>query len=85
VAAGTGAEVGQPRPARSSSGSTEVGRQFLRYSADSNLKEIVLECGGKSPQVVMADCRDQLELIAADLATTGWKPWSSTHRSRRSG
>src|SRR5439155_8580175 len=26
-------------------GSTEVGRHFLRYAADSNLKEIVLECG----------------------------------------
>ena len=49
-------------------GSTEVGRAFLRYSADSNLKNIVLECGGKSPQVVMADCRDQLDVIAADLA-----------------
>jgi 4-(gamma-glutamylamino)butanal dehydrogenase len=49
-------------------GSTEVGRMFLRYAADSNLKNIVLECGGKSPQIVMADCRDQLDLIAADLA-----------------
>jgi gamma-glutamyl-gamma-aminobutyraldehyde dehydrogenase len=49
-------------------GSTEVGREFLRYSADSNLKEIVLECGGKSPQVVLADCGGQLELIAEDLA-----------------
>lgn len=36
-------------------GSTEVGRLFLRYSAESNLKEIVLECGGKSPQVVFED------------------------------
>jgi len=36
-------------------GSTEVGRLFLKYAADSNLKEIVLECGGKSPQVVFAD------------------------------
>jgi len=49
-------------------GSTEVGREFLRYAADSNLKNIVLECGGKSPQIVMADCRDQLDMIAADLA-----------------
>jgi gamma-glutamyl-gamma-aminobutyraldehyde dehydrogenase len=49
-------------------GSTEVGRAFLRYSADSNLKDIVLECGGKSPQIVMADWRGQLDLIAADLA-----------------
>lgn len=36
-------------------GSTEVGRYFLQYSAQSNLKEIVLECGGKSPQIVFAD------------------------------
>jgi gamma-glutamyl-gamma-aminobutyraldehyde dehydrogenase len=49
-------------------GSTEVGRQFLRYSADSNLKGIVLEMGGKSPQIVMADCRSRLEAVAADLA-----------------
>jgi gamma-glutamyl-gamma-aminobutyraldehyde dehydrogenase len=49
-------------------GSTEVGRAFLRYSADSNLKGIVLECGGKSPQIVMADCRDRLDVVAADLA-----------------
>src|ERR1700722_10677759 len=56
-------------------GSTEVGRAFLRSSADSNLKDIVLECGGKSPQVVMADCRDQLELIAADLAQAAF--WNS--------
>jgi gamma-glutamyl-gamma-aminobutyraldehyde dehydrogenase len=48
-------------------GSTEVGREFLRYSADSNLKEIVLECGGKSPQVVLADAGD-LERVAEELA-----------------
>ncbi|WP_367111785.1 aldehyde dehydrogenase [uncultured Psychrobacter sp.] len=36
-------------------GSTEVGRLFLQYSAQSNLKEIVLECGGKSPQIIFDD------------------------------
>jgi len=36
-------------------GSTEVGRLFLQYAAASNLKRITLECGGKSPQVIMAD------------------------------
>lgn len=39
-------------------GSTEVGRMFLEYSAHSNLKHIMLECGGKSPQVVMDDYTD---------------------------
>ena len=49
-------------------GSTEVGRHFLRYSADSNLKEVSLECGGKSPQIVFADAKDDLQTIAEDLA-----------------
>ncbi len=44
-------------------GSTEVGRLFLRYSAESNLKRITLECGGKSPQVVLADAAD-LDAVA---------------------
>ncbi|GAA3748416.1 aldehyde dehydrogenase [Streptomyces tremellae] len=49
-------------------GSTEVGRHFLRYSADSNLKKIVLECGGKSPQLVLADQGGKLAGIAEELA-----------------
>jgi 4-(gamma-glutamylamino)butanal dehydrogenase len=36
-------------------GSTETGKRFLRYAADSNLKQVWLECGGKSPNVVFAD------------------------------
>jgi 4-(gamma-glutamylamino)butanal dehydrogenase len=39
-------------------GSTEVGRLFLQYSAESNLKEITLECGGKSPALVLASAPD---------------------------
>ncbi|MFC8704896.1 aldehyde dehydrogenase [Streptomyces anulatus] len=49
-------------------GSTEVGRAFLRYAADSNLKNVVLECGGKSPQIVTADNADRIPQVAADLA-----------------
>jgi gamma-glutamyl-gamma-aminobutyraldehyde dehydrogenase len=44
-------------------GSTEVGRQLLQYSAESNLKRIVLELGGKNPQVVFDDAGD-LDYIA---------------------
>jgi gamma-glutamyl-gamma-aminobutyraldehyde dehydrogenase len=47
-------------------GSTEVGRLFLRYAAESNLKRIVLECGGKSPQVIMADPPD-LDVVAEQV------------------
>jgi acyl-CoA reductase-like NAD-dependent aldehyde dehydrogenase len=39
-------------------GSNEVGRFFLRYAADSNLKSVSLELGGKSPQLVLADAPD---------------------------
>jgi gamma-glutamyl-gamma-aminobutyraldehyde dehydrogenase len=48
-------------------GSTEVGRRFLHYSAESNLKRVLLELGGKSPQVVFADATD-FEHIAANVA-----------------
>jgi gamma-glutamyl-gamma-aminobutyraldehyde dehydrogenase len=36
-------------------GSTEVGKLMMRYSGESNLKRVALECGGKSPHIVMAD------------------------------
>lgn len=48
-------------------GSTEVGKYFMRYSAQSNLKQVWLECGGKSPNLVFADCRD-LDLAAEKAA-----------------
>lgn len=44
-------------------GSTEVGRQLLQYSAESNLKRVLLELGGKNPQVVFEDAGD-LDYIA---------------------
>ena len=39
-------------------GSTEVGKLFLKYSSESNMKQVSLECGGKSPNIVMADAPD---------------------------
>ncbi|MFT7319347.1 aldehyde dehydrogenase [Congregibacter sp.] len=39
-------------------GSTEVGRRFLEYSAQSNLKRVVLECGGKNPALVLSDAHN---------------------------
>lgn len=44
-------------------GSTEVGRKFLEYSARSNLKKVVLECGGKNPCVVLDDA-ENLDVVA---------------------
>ncbi len=39
-------------------GSTEVGKYFLKYSAESNMKSVSLECGGKTPNIVFADTAD---------------------------
>ncbi|MCY1282457.1 NADP/NAD-dependent aldehyde dehydrogenase PuuC [compost metagenome] len=48
-------------------GSTQVGKYFMQYAAQSNLKQVWLECGGKSPNLVFADCRD-LDLAAEKAA-----------------
>jgi len=39
-------------------GSGAVGRRLMIYSGESNLKRVSLELGGKSPQIVFADCPD---------------------------
>ena len=48
-------------------GSGEVGRYFLQYSAESNAKAVSLELGGKSPHVVLADVAD-VEAAASAIA-----------------
>ncbi|RAI65600.1 aldehyde dehydrogenase [Pseudomonas fluorescens] len=72
VLSGGGKEVGEPLGRHmdvsmvSFTGSTATGRRFLNYAADSNLKRIVLECGGKNPAVVMDDVED-LDLVAGHV------------------
>nr|WP_165832176.1 aldehyde dehydrogenase [Caulobacter radicis] len=39
-------------------GSGPTGRRLMEYAAQSNLKRVSLELGGKSPQIVFADCPD---------------------------
>ena len=39
-------------------GSTATGRAIMQYAGQSNLKRVSLECGGKSPNIVMADYPD---------------------------
>ncbi|MEY4129302.1 MAG: hypothetical protein RIS81_1051, partial [Actinomycetota bacterium] len=48
-------------------GSTEVGRYFLTYAAESNGKSVSLELGGKTPQIVLNDCAD-LDAAASSIA-----------------
>ena len=39
-------------------GSTATGKAVMQSAAMSNLKKVSLECGGKSPNIVLADCPD---------------------------
>jgi acyl-CoA reductase-like NAD-dependent aldehyde dehydrogenase len=39
-------------------GSTATGGLILQYAGQSNLKRVSLECGGKSPNIILADCPD---------------------------
>jgi acyl-CoA reductase-like NAD-dependent aldehyde dehydrogenase len=48
-------------------GSTATGKQIMQYAGASNLKRVGLECGGKSPNIVMADYPD-LERVAQAAA-----------------
>ena len=50
-------------------GSTATGKLFMQYSGQSNLKQVWPETGGKSPNIVFADCGD-LD-AAADMAAFG--------------
>ena len=46
-------------------GSTEVGKLMLQYAGQSNMKRVSLECGGKTPQVFMADTANMERAVAA--------------------
>ena len=47
-------------------GSTAVGKLILQYAGQSNMKVAHVECGGKSPQIVFADCHD-LDMVADSI------------------
>ncbi len=53
-------------------GSTEVGRMFMRYSGESNLKGVGLEMGGKSPFIVLDDAKLNDDLIEHAAMSAFW-------------
>ncbi|MGB3481724.1 MAG: aldehyde dehydrogenase [Mycobacterium sp.] len=75
VVTGFGAEAGQALgrhhdvDAVAFTGSTAVGKLFMGYSAESNLKQVWPECGGKSANVVFDDVADLDDV--AEKATYG--------------
>jgi gamma-glutamyl-gamma-aminobutyraldehyde dehydrogenase len=64
----TGADVGLHNDidVLTFTGSTQVGKYFMKYSGESNMKQVWLECGGKSPNLVFADTANLEE--AAEFA-----------------
>ena len=53
-------------------GSTEVGGYFMKYSGESNLKNIGLEMGGKSPFIVLDDAVIDDDLIENAAMSAFW-------------
>jgi len=49
-------------------GSTRTGKRMLEYAGQSNMKRVWLECGGKSPNIILADCPDLDRAAAAAAA-----------------
>jgi len=49
-------------------GSTEVGRAYMEYAAQSNLKRVWLELGGKSPNIILPDAPD----LQTAINTAAW-------------
>jgi gamma-glutamyl-gamma-aminobutyraldehyde dehydrogenase len=75
VVTGTGAEAGEALARHmdvdilSFTGSGPVGRLLLKASAESNLKRVYLELGGKSPNIVFDDAPDLAQ--AAKVSAMG--------------
>ena len=48
-------------------GSTEVGKLLMVYAGQSNMKRVSTECGGKTPQIIMADAPDLSRAVDAAI------------------
>ena len=48
-------------------GSSATGKQVMVAAGQSNMKRLLLECGGKSPYMVFDDCPEDLDWLARDI------------------
>jgi gamma-glutamyl-gamma-aminobutyraldehyde dehydrogenase len=53
-------------------GSTQTGRSIIQASASRSLKPLTMECGGKSPQLILPDMIDQAEIWPGVFAAAFW-------------
>ncbi|MFA6312790.1 MAG: aldehyde dehydrogenase family protein [Sterolibacterium sp.] len=78
VVPGLGGEAGKPLALHMDvdcltfTGSTTIGQQILQHAGQSNLKVVLLECGGKSPQIVLDDCGDMDALAESMVQGFVW-------------
>lgn len=54
-------------------GSSATGKNLMVAAGQSNMKRLLLECGGKSPYLVFDDCPADLEMMAADIVATAFR------------
>jgi 4-guanidinobutyraldehyde dehydrogenase / NAD-dependent aldehyde dehydrogenase len=73
VVQGLGEQVGKALALHSDvdkvafTGSTEVGKLLMVYAGQSNMKRVTTECGGKSPQIILADAPDLSKAVDAAI------------------
>ncbi|MDB4032357.1 aldehyde dehydrogenase family protein [Porticoccaceae bacterium] len=53
-------------------GSSTTGKQLMISAGQSNMKRLMLECGGKSPYIAFDDCPQDLDYIAADIVSSAF-------------
>ena len=51
-------------------GSSATGKKLMVSAGESNMKRLILECGGKSPYLVFEDAPGDLDFLADDIAAT---------------
>ena len=54
-------------------GSSATGKKMMISAGQSNMKRLLLECGGKSPYIVFDDCPKDLEALAKDVVETAFR------------
>ena len=53
-------------------GSSATGKVLMKAAGESNMKRLILECGGKSPYIVFDDTEEYLDSVAADVVATAF-------------
>jgi acyl-CoA reductase-like NAD-dependent aldehyde dehydrogenase len=53
-------------------GSGATGKQLMVAAGQSNMKRLMLECGGKSPYIIFDDCPEDLDFVAQAVVQTAF-------------